>query len=282
MGGSSTASTTPSGNRRAHAARSAGSSDTSSTAIGLVTAASRAGARCTPPPARTEPCGYLLRHGRAVKPRRQRSPDLTITTPSSTSAPPSSWIERGACPSSTHANPSAASTSVRATKEASREPSRRRGGDARDVGERGRHHAQAQHRQPPGHGDAAEVHGGRRRREGQHADRAQRAAAPTPPTVRPAAASTTGGRPCVLGGDQEVGGDADHRAERPDDADAVDVGARDEVQHQHQADDREQRAGDRARPGALAAGEPEPADDGHRRHVLDQQRRPRPASAPPR
>jgi hypothetical protein len=102
----------------------------------------------------------------------------------------------------------------------------------------------------------------------EHAERRGRHRQPAP------GQSNCGHRRDPVGAEHEVGGAADHREQRPADADRVQRGAGEQVEDEHEPDDAHRRAGERDRGRALAAAQPQPGDDRRRRGVLDQQRRP--------
>ena len=146
-------------------------------------------------------------------------------------------------------------------------------GDPGRVGEPGGDDAEGEDGHPPGD-DRVGVD--RRRRGGahrQHADGAeqrqlQRAEGEADARQRDRRQAGTRRRR-----EDEVGGAPDHRRQRPQHAAEREVGARQQIEHEHEPDGGDRGAGDRQPPRTLAAAQPQPHDDRGRRGVLDQQRR---------
>ena len=151
------------------------------------------------------------------------------------------------------------------------EPPARR--DAGRVGDRRGDHAEADERQPPGDGFPGVGRRGGRRAHRQDADDAERS---QPDRAHREAAAGQGERwhaAARVGGHDEVRRGAEHRRERPQHAVEGQVGARQQVQDEHEPDGGDARARERQRAGTLPVAQPQPHDDGGGRGVLDQQRR---------
>ena len=78
----------------------------------------------------------------------------------------------------------------------------------------------------------------------------------------------------LVGGDDEVDRGADHRGERPGDADGRELGAGQQVEDQHQAEGGQPGTDEGQRPGPLTVAQPQVDHDGGGRGELDEQRRP--------
>ena len=134
-------------------------------------------------------------------------------------------------------------------------------------------HAEADERQPPGDGFPGIGRRGGRRAHRQDADDAEHSQADR---AHREAAARQGERwhaAARVGGHDEVRRGAEHRRERPQHAVQGQVGARQQVQDEHEPDGGDARARERQRAGTLPVAQPQPRDDGGGRGVLDQQRR---------
>nr|BFE71363.1 hypothetical protein GCM10020092_046640 [Actinoplanes digitatis] len=101
---------------------------------------------------------------------------------------------------------------------------------------------------------------------------AAKASSTSVPTVSPVLSQGQRRQAAVgVGRDQEVRRRADHRAQRPGDARPGQIGAGGQVEHEHQARRGDDGTDNGQRAGPLPAPQPEPADHGGWRRVLDEQ-----------